>query len=172
MTVVLRTTEEQLAAVGAEQARLAKEEDALRRVRSGLIELLNLTGGPPPGPRTESGAPNARPNFPRGARAVREVLLAQANSELTVSEVVDELVSRGWGTPSESLVNSTRTNLSRAVQQYAEVVRPRPGVFMYQDPSIAETPTAVGGPRSPGPAAPGSGASVRTGAPSVPSDAS
>jgi hypothetical protein len=149
MRRVLETTESQLIAVEAEQARLAKEADALRRVRSGLVELLNLSGDSTIARTTGPAVlkPNrARPGFPRGANAVREVLASRPDEPFTVAEVVDELVSRGWGEPSSRLTDSTRTNLGRAEAKFSQVVRVGPGRFMYRSADDPLTFESVDGP--------------------------
>lgn len=72
-------------------------------------------------------------SYPRGGEAIRQVL-QEAGREMTVKEISDELIRRGWAPHSRNPENATSSNASRAAESLPEVARRRGehGAFVYK----------------------------------------
>jgi len=78
-------------------------------------------------------------DHPRGADAVRAVLQDEGR-EMTVRQITEALLTKGWGPRSKNPENATSSNAARAAEVYAEITRrrgPEGLVYKYVPPDEA-----------------------------------
>jgi hypothetical protein len=127
------------AEVDAELAELQRRETSLARVIAGLDELI--------GDASADGRPEdthdrgASSDYPRGSEAVR-LVLQETTAKLTVREITEELLGRGWTPRSKNPENATSSAASRAAETFPDVHRERSGgIYVYwHEPPLAEEP--------------------------------
>lgn len=117
------------AEVDAALAELQRRETSLTRVIAGLDELIGDTsaGGP-----AEEHERDAGGDYPRGSEAVR-VVLQDTGAKMTVREITDEILRRGWTPRSKNPENATSSAASRAAEMFPDVHRERGhgGAYVY-----------------------------------------
>ena len=134
MKVMLDTAEAQLRSCRQAIARLKEQESALLKVKAGIEDYLRSGGS-----AADAGAPTTArvttlwAEEPRGKEAVMVVLAEQAGRPMTVPQIRDEVLQRGWIDPSPRVLEAIRTNLGRAMDKYPEIKRVRKGLYLYEN---------------------------------------
>ncbi len=135
MRRLLTQFEDEQREVEDQAARLAMRNGGLVQAISGLRALLTAAGEEV-GQR-DVGAIDAatvaesanldntvEEDHPRGADAVR-VVLQDEGREMTVRQITEALLTKGWGPRSKNPENATSSNAARAAEVYAEITRRR-----------------------------------------------
>ncbi len=133
--------------VDAALAELQRRETSLATVIAGLDELIgDASADSHPEDKQERGTSS---DYPRGSEAVRRVLQA-STAKLTVRQITEELLRRGWTPRSKIPENATASAASRAAELFPEVHRERGlgGTYVYwHEPLPADEPVELEGQR-------------------------
>ena len=138
-----RTTALELAEAENELERWQRRVTALRQIKAGLESYLAMDREPPEMVGVDEGGNTYSLAFAplRGQAAVRAVLQERAGTVMTVPEIADEIVRRGWIDEGANALDATRTSVGRAVKSYRQVRRVGHGQYVYEN---VDGPTEAG----------------------------
>lgn len=123
---MLKELRAELDSVEAEFAALEARRTWLRQAVTGIEGLLGATEEAPSAVTVDG-------RVPRGREAALQILKEHPFREMTISDMVEELESRGWAPKSERPEGVIRTTMGRLMKDHpGEVVRVRDGVYQYR----------------------------------------
>ncbi len=127
-----------LSQLRAERTELDRRGAALDKAIAGLEELLGESPGRDSRPAPTPAKANSQP---RGTEAVRRVLV-ETGLELSVREINEHLIQRGWTPKSADPLNATSAAAARAAEVLPEIVRRRSdqGAYVYRHQSPTPEP--------------------------------
>ena len=133
MRAALETTDEQLEQLVGQIDELTKKVEALRKIKAGIEEFLGGGEDENAQPRDVQTRARGPQVGPRGREAAARVLQERPNMPLSVQQVADAVVAKGWISPKSSPIDSVRTALLRAEKHFREVVRVGTGTYMWRE---------------------------------------